>query len=54
MKLDRFQNRNPDPEKVLDDALIGKETANFEFALFTKDTKRVEVQPNYESLYSAV
>jgi len=35
---------------VLDDAFFGKETANFEFALFTKDNKRVEVQPNPESV----
>ena len=32
--------------QVLEDALIGQETANFEFALFTKDNKRVEVLLN--------
>ena len=47
IEIDRFQNQNPDPDKVLDDAFFGKETANFEFALFTKDNKRVEVQPNF-------
>jgi PAS domain S-box-containing protein len=33
-------------KQVLDDALKGEETANFEFALFTKDNKRVEVLLN--------
>ncbi|KAJ1487405.1 PAS domain-containing protein, partial [Baffinella frigidus] len=33
-------------KQVLDDAFVGKETANFEFALFTKDNKRVEVLLN--------
>ena len=32
--------------KVLDDALLGKETANYEFPLFTKDGKRVMVLLN--------
>ena len=31
---------------VLDDALRGKETANFEFALYTKDKRRVDVLLN--------
>ncbi len=31
---------------VLDDALQGKETANFEFALYTKDNRRVDVLLN--------
>ena len=31
---------------VLDDALRGKETANLEFALYTKDKRRVDVQLN--------
>jgi PAS domain S-box-containing protein len=31
---------------VLDDALRGKETANFEFALYTKDKQRVDVLLN--------
>ena len=33
-------------KKVLDDALLGKETANFEFPIFTKDGKRVMVLLN--------
>ena len=33
-------------KKVLDDALIGKETANFEFPLFAKDGQRVNVLLN--------
>jgi PAS domain S-box-containing protein len=33
-------------KKVLDDALIGKETANFEFPLFTKNGQRVMVLLN--------
>ena len=33
-------------KEVLDDALLGKEAANFEFPLFTKDQKRVEVLLN--------
>ncbi|WP_245892119.1 sensor histidine kinase [Polaribacter glomeratus] len=33
-------------KKVLDDALLGKETANYEFPLFTKDNKRVMVLLN--------
>ncbi len=32
--------------EVLDDALRGKETANFEFALYTKDKRRVDVLLN--------
>jgi signal transduction histidine kinase len=31
---------------VLDDALRGKETANFEFALYTKDKRRVDMLLN--------
>jgi PAS domain S-box-containing protein len=31
---------------VIDDALRGKETANFEFALYTKDKRRVDVLLN--------
>jgi len=31
---------------VLDDALRGKETANFEFALYTQDKRRVDVLLN--------
>jgi len=33
-------------KEVLDNALMGKEAANFEFPLFTKDQKRVEVLLN--------
>jgi PAS domain S-box-containing protein len=33
-------------KKVLDDALLGKETANYEFPLFTKDGQRVMVLLN--------
>jgi PAS domain S-box-containing protein len=33
-------------KKVLDDALLGKETANFEFPLFTKNSERVMVLLN--------
>ncbi|KAK3273789.1 hypothetical protein CYMTET_17988 [Cymbomonas tetramitiformis] len=33
-------------KKVLDNALLGQETANFEFPLFTKDNERVEVLLN--------
>jgi PAS domain S-box-containing protein len=33
-------------KEVLDDALMGSEAANFEFPLFTKDQKRVEVLLN--------
>jgi PAS domain S-box-containing protein len=33
-------------QKVLDDALLGKETANYEFPLFTKDNQRVMVLLN--------
>ena len=33
-------------EEVLDNALQGQETANFEFPLFTKDQRRVEVLLN--------
>jgi PAS domain S-box-containing protein len=33
-------------KKVLDDALLGKETANYEFPLFTKDNRRVTVLLN--------
>jgi PAS domain S-box-containing protein len=33
-------------KKVLDDALLGKETANYEFPLFAKDGKRVAVLLN--------
>ena len=33
-------------KQVLDNALIGKETANYEFPLFTKDGKRVMVLLN--------
>ena len=32
--------------QVLDNALLGKETANFEFPLYTKDNRRVEVLLN--------
>jgi PAS domain S-box-containing protein len=32
--------------KVLDDAVRGKETANFEFALYTKNKRRVDVLLN--------
>jgi len=49
IEIDRFQNQTPDPEKVLDDAFVGKETANFEFALFTKDNNRVEVSRTPEA-----
>jgi hypothetical protein len=35
---------------VIDDALHGKETANFEFVLFTKDTNRVEASPQTSTL----
>jgi hypothetical protein len=31
-------------KEVLDNALQGKETANFEFPLFTKDKRRVEAR----------
>jgi PAS domain S-box-containing protein len=33
-------------KEVLDNALVGKETSNFEFPLYTKDGKRVEVLLN--------
>jgi PAS domain S-box-containing protein len=33
-------------KKVLDDALLGKETANYKFPLFTKDNRRVTVLLN--------
>jgi PAS domain S-box-containing protein len=33
-------------KEVLDNALMGSEAANFEFPLFTKDQKRVEVLLN--------
>jgi PAS domain S-box-containing protein len=36
-------------KKVLDDALLGKETANYEFPLFTKDGQRVMVLLNSSS-----
>jgi len=33
-------------KKVMDNALLGEETSNFEFPLFTKDQRRVEVLLN--------
>jgi PAS domain S-box-containing protein len=43
------ENYRESVKKVLDDALVGKETANFEFPLFTKDGKRVMVLLNSSS-----
>ncbi|EKX46591.1 hypothetical protein GUITHDRAFT_45786, partial [Guillardia theta CCMP2712] len=40
------QEFRPSVKKVLDDALLGKEKSNFEFPLFTKDKRRVEVLLN--------